>query len=78
MRTPDAHRPHPPPDLRFPSARHALAYLVALPPELLAVAGTIVVGASGPPCAGDTNGTCPNAPPIIIAPLAIAAITGST
>jgi hypothetical protein len=76
MPTADAHHPPPPPGLRFPSTRHAGAYLVALPLEFLAVVATIVVGASGPPCIGDTNGTCPNAPPIIIVPLAIAAIAG--
>jgi hypothetical protein len=74
MRTPDAHRRHPPPDLRFPSTRHARADLVALPLVILAVVATIIVGASGPPCTGDTRDTCPNALPIIIVPLAVAAI----
>jgi hypothetical protein len=74
MRTPDAHHPPPPPDLRFPSTRHARAYLVALPVAILAVVATIVVTASGPPCTGDTRDTCPNAPPIIIVPLAVIAI----
>ncbi len=74
MRTPDAHHPPPPPDLRFPTTRHARAYLVALPVAILAVVATIVVGAYGPPCTGDTRDSCPNAPPIIIVPLAVIAI----
>lgn len=74
MCTPDAHPPPPPSDLRFPSAWHARGYLVALPVAVLAVVATIVVAASGPPCGGDTRDTCPTASPIIIVPLAVAAI----